>query len=419
MANNTQSNGFIKIYRSLFANPIWTANEPFDIRSAWIDMIQRAAFNTTFVIKNRKSIPIDVGCFAASERELAIDWHCTRACVREYIGVFMSMGCISRYNFEGTTIYKLTNYASINGISSQDAPRLQPICNQDATTLYNNIPRRTKKEKYPPYTPLQKKEDGAGASPSALGISGDASAFRKVNGSADAEFQANGGCGATVQGLHPDGVRSCGVMGTPASGAPTLKEWCAYALSIGWEYSEEYQNCWKHFESTRDKRGNWRDKNGLPITDWKLHCQLMHDYWAKKNGRHRANFRTIEECMRDDLEPIHWRHEYAAQFKMADIGDVSKWYLSFADLKARDFSLATLILTRCLKFHSEDRKQFRTEYRSEMAAEKPKPRIVESVCRKCGKPFRHAEGEYTDGICPWCSGEYGGTLDLSDFGGKQ
>lgn len=408
--------GFIKIYRSLFSNPIWTANEPFDIRSAWIDMIQRAAFNTTFVIKNRKSIPIEAGCFAASERELAADWHCTRACAREYISVFISMGCLSRFNFEGTTIYKLNSYAYFNGVSRGDPPNPQPIRNQSPTSSIYNIERRTKEFTPPsPHRPQKKEEEnGAGASPSACNGGHGACASQGGHGSACAECNGqNGGCSAPVQGLRPEsGNGNCGASApAPASGAPTLDEWSAYAVSIGWEYSEEYQNCWKHFQTTRNRRGEWRDKNGLTISDWKLHCQLMRDFWAGKMGRRRANFRTIAECLGDDAEPIHWRQEYAAQFKMANVDDVAKWYVSFADLKERNFSLATLILTRCLKNHYEDRKQFRTEYRAEMADEKPSPRPITRACKKCGKTFTLQANEWSDGMCPWCAGVYGTPID--------
>nr|DAL85803.1 MAG TPA: replisome organizer [Caudoviricetes sp.] len=439
----TPTSGYIKIFRSLFSNPIWTSDGEFDIRSAWIDMIQRAAFSTTFVIRKSKSIPIEVGCFAASERELQRDWHCSRDRVRQYIGIFVSMGCVSKYSYEGTTIFRLNNYAELNSLAGQNPPSRQPNYNQTATTSIYNIQRRAKERNTPSIAPAasdaeeaarKKNGDGAGAPPSAYagtdggGLApsvapgpdggtlsvGVGAGCDEVSGRnfMEAKNGAGGACVGGSGGCAGHGRRPAGGAEAARSAwaAPSLQEWGAYAVSIGWDYSEEYTSCWGHFQKTANARGQWRSRNGLVITDWRLHCREMAEFWAKKNGRRRNNFRTIDECIGDGLEPPHWRQEYCAQFKMKDIADVDNWYPSWGALVDENYSLAAKIMSRCLKNHFEDRALFRTEYSAEIASAPLRPKIVRTKCVKCGHEFEHEFGKYRDGICPWCSGEYATSL---------
>lgn len=378
------ANGFIKIYRSLFSNPIWTANEPFDIRSAWIDLIQRAAFVPTYIIKNRKTISLDVGEFAASERDLARDWKLTRTRVREYLGIFERLGGLNRRTAHKTTIFKLLYFAELNDIcepsTTTKQPQQRPQRDHNATTPYIYNKERKKERSSTDSLGVgvgvgAKKENGSPAGEYETKKDGSLTRVDEtvaVGASALQTADANGHCRAMIDGC-----------------SPSFDAWAAYAISIGWEYSEEYTYSWKQYEQTKNPRGQWIDKAGRVITNWHFAADNLARYYAKKNGRLRNNFRTIAECIDDKFEPNFWRQEYAAQFKMSDISGVDKWFASWADLVEKDYSLACLILARCLKNHAEDRELFRTEYTAEMATSAGRKRIVKSICAKCGQEFEH------------------------------
>lgn len=103
--------GWIKIYRILRENEIWEDKEPYDKRSAWIDLLLRATHqNYEFLFRNTiiKLIP---GQIFTSELKLATEWKWSRTKVRAYLETLKKIGQIrtpektSRY-----TIVTVTNW---------------------------------------------------------------------------------------------------------------------------------------------------------------------------------------------------------------------------------------------------------------------------------------------------------------------
>lgn len=349
-------NGYIRIFRALFANPIWKSNSAFDIRSAFIDMIQRAAYQPTHAIRNGKAIQIGVGEFVASERELCADWHCSRSTVQKFLDIFRSLGSleIRECKTAKATIYKLPNYAALNGIFDRSATNDKTTDEtKNATPLEYN--KNNKKERNtPPYNP-----------PKSGQFSEEIPQKEGENGAKTGVFASKRGESGAPQGRVEE-------RGLCAYAAPSRDEWYSYAESIGWSYPEEYEQSFNRFESTKNSRGEWLDGNGKRITNWRAMCDAVRNWHDKKQRRMRNNYRAISDCLDDDVEPAHWRIEYARQFKLADVSEVDRCYESFAALKLANRSLAALVLTRCIKGYAEDRAQFRTEYPAEMSIERLK-----------------------------------------------
>lgn len=66
--------GFIKVYRDIEDNFLWNNDEPFDRRSAWIDLIMMANIKQRKIMVHGKVITINKGSVYTSIRKLADRW---------------------------------------------------------------------------------------------------------------------------------------------------------------------------------------------------------------------------------------------------------------------------------------------------------------------------------------------------------
>ena len=73
MAN--KKDGYVLIYRSLFENDLWVSNEPFDKRSAWIDLIGMAQFQKRTWLVGNDTITLERGQMYVTLRFLSKRWH--------------------------------------------------------------------------------------------------------------------------------------------------------------------------------------------------------------------------------------------------------------------------------------------------------------------------------------------------------
>ena len=68
------ASGWIKLYRQIQECCIWKANEPFDKRSAWIDLLLSANHIDNKTVFNGKVIIVKRGQFLTSIRSLSEKW---------------------------------------------------------------------------------------------------------------------------------------------------------------------------------------------------------------------------------------------------------------------------------------------------------------------------------------------------------
>ena len=113
--------GWFKINRDIQTHWIWESNEPFDKRSAWIDLIMLANhkdFKTTFkgrVVQRKR------GDVNTSIRFLADRWHWDRRKVGTFIRAMQNDGmCTMHSTKDGTTI-TIENYNKYQSKSTTDS----------------------------------------------------------------------------------------------------------------------------------------------------------------------------------------------------------------------------------------------------------------------------------------------------------
>ena len=67
--------GWISLYRKIQESEIWLKKEPFDMRSAWIDLLMMVNFDDQKIILNKRVIVVKRGQTFTSIRKLSKRWH--------------------------------------------------------------------------------------------------------------------------------------------------------------------------------------------------------------------------------------------------------------------------------------------------------------------------------------------------------
>lgn len=77
--------GWVKLYRQIWSCDVWQAKEPFDRRSAWIDLILLCNHADGDFYDGRTTIHVERGQFVTSIRHLADRWHWSKDKVSRYL----------------------------------------------------------------------------------------------------------------------------------------------------------------------------------------------------------------------------------------------------------------------------------------------------------------------------------------------
>ncbi len=87
------SNGWIKLHRKIRENEIWQ-KEPFNKRSAWIDLLLRATHKGEKFLIGNTIVKLEAGQIFTSEKRLAEDWKWSRWKVRCFLNLLKEIGQI-------------------------------------------------------------------------------------------------------------------------------------------------------------------------------------------------------------------------------------------------------------------------------------------------------------------------------------
>lgn len=108
MANTNK--GYVKIYRDIMESDIWISKEPFDKRSAWIDLIMMANHADKDLIIGNNVLVVHRGQTFTSMKKLATRWHWGRNRVYSYIKLLEATGMVYRSKTLNGTLLTLINY---------------------------------------------------------------------------------------------------------------------------------------------------------------------------------------------------------------------------------------------------------------------------------------------------------------------
>ena len=103
--------GWIKLHRKIIDCVIWSSPEPFDKRSAWIDLLLMANHEQrTIMLADGTSQIIQAGqCFTSLEH-LAERWFWSRNKVRRYLAVLSAQGMVTTTGTRRGTLLTIENW---------------------------------------------------------------------------------------------------------------------------------------------------------------------------------------------------------------------------------------------------------------------------------------------------------------------
>lgn len=103
--------GWIRLHRQIQDHEMWDSeDEPFDRRSAWIDLLLLANHEDKTTLFGNQKITIKAGQKITSLVKLAERWNWSRNKVRRYLNALESVGMILRKSDNKKTLITIVNY---------------------------------------------------------------------------------------------------------------------------------------------------------------------------------------------------------------------------------------------------------------------------------------------------------------------
>lgn len=147
MANKDR--GWIALHRQIQEHWLWSLTEPFDKRSAWIDLLLLANHESSKGIYKGKVVTYERGTVNRSISWLAARWGWGREKTRNYLNALESDNMLTIKRMGNRTVLTLVNYSNF-----QNMPTVNRAINRQSTeqrtdnasstynndrTMYNNV----------------------------------------------------------------------------------------------------------------------------------------------------------------------------------------------------------------------------------------------------------------------------------------
>lgn len=159
--------GYIKLYRKFFDNPLWVEPREYSRAEAWLDLIQAAGIEERVIILDGRAIESRRGELAASRRFLENRWRWSAGKVTRFLDMLKSQGMIETRKEHGQTVIRLCNYDTYNplvtdrhtGEKTSDEPQNEPRNDMTSSALCSSANQmRTNREPDANHSRTKKKE---------------------------------------------------------------------------------------------------------------------------------------------------------------------------------------------------------------------------------------------------------------------
>ena len=157
--------GYILLHRQIQDHWIWTSNDKFDDRSAWIDLLLMVNHDDSKVPFNKGYITVKRGQHLTSQVKLASRWHWTRDRVKRFLKRLENDEMIvtdTTRNNTLVTIVKYDNYQTYRPTNKapDNAPHQATDKATDKAQTINDIKNDTKNEERSIRTPAPPRDGG-------------------------------------------------------------------------------------------------------------------------------------------------------------------------------------------------------------------------------------------------------------------
>lgn len=129
----SKEKGWICLYRKIQDCFLWTEEEPFDRRSAWIDLLLLANHEDKKMLFDGKTITVGRGQRITSVRNLAKRWHWGNARTLNFLRMLEEEQMIVKQSDNRRTLVTIVNYSVYNDIANTDGTLTERSQNTDGT----------------------------------------------------------------------------------------------------------------------------------------------------------------------------------------------------------------------------------------------------------------------------------------------
>ena len=105
-------NGFIKLHRQIQDHWLWNNDEPFDRRSAWIDLIMMASWKSGTRDFKGQIIEQRRGDVVTSVKSLSMRWRWSEGKVRRYLDALQKDGMLAKKRQSHGVVLTIENFSS-------------------------------------------------------------------------------------------------------------------------------------------------------------------------------------------------------------------------------------------------------------------------------------------------------------------
>ena len=115
-------NGYwIKVYRKIRETAVWNNNEPFDYRSAWIDLIMEANVKANTFIYRGQTITVKRGEYYTSIRKLANRWHWSKDKVKRFLKILIKLDMVRIHkDIKCATLLTIVKYGDYQNVTDSN-----------------------------------------------------------------------------------------------------------------------------------------------------------------------------------------------------------------------------------------------------------------------------------------------------------
>lgn len=115
-------NGYwIKVYRKIRETAVWNNNEPFDYRSAWIDLIMEANVKANTFIYRGQTITVKRGEYYTSIRKLANRWHWSKDKVKRFLKILVKLDMVRIHkDIKCATLLTIVKYGDYQNVTDSN-----------------------------------------------------------------------------------------------------------------------------------------------------------------------------------------------------------------------------------------------------------------------------------------------------------
>ena len=134
MIKEKEDKGWVKLHRNIQDHWLWNSEqEPFDMRSAWSDLIMMMNFEDRKFKMGQELVFVERGQRITSERKLSELWNWSRTKVRNFLEILEKDGMIEVKKTSKRTVIKICNFDLYQSKGREEKTRQEPDEDQTKT----------------------------------------------------------------------------------------------------------------------------------------------------------------------------------------------------------------------------------------------------------------------------------------------